>query len=88
MLSRRNLSDTSNHGKTGESSGSSSGVLLSMSYSVVLMIPRSNLIVFSMSPFDDMSAFTASSVATSALHISATRLLNAMIAGTGIAAST
>ena len=34
----------------------------------------------SMNPLDDLSPFTASSVLTSALHISAARFLNAMIA--------
>ena len=37
--------------------------------------------LFSMSPFDGLSPFAASSVVTSALHMSGTRLLNAMVVG-------
>ena len=48
---------------------------------MVRIIPRICITAFSMSPFDSLSPITASSVATSALHISATRFLNAIIAG-------
>ena len=48
---------------------------------MVLMIPRISITAFSMSPFDSLSPFTASSVVTSVLHISVTRVLNAMMAG-------
>ena len=39
-----------------------------------------SIILFSMTPFDCLPPFTASSVATSVVHISATRFVNAMIA--------
>ena len=48
---------------------------------MVLMTPRSSITVFLMIPFDCLSPFEIFSVATSALHIFATRFLNAMIAG-------
>ena len=45
------------------------------------MISRISITAFSMSPFSTLlSLFTASSVLTSALHISATRFLNAIVA--------
>ena len=66
---RMHLACSTNHGMTGESSLSGSCVLLSMWHFIVRMIPHSSIAAFSMSPFDSLSPFTASSVVTSALHI-------------------
>ena len=71
---------STNHGMKGDLSPSGSCVHLSKWHLIVLVIPRSSIIAFSMSPFDSLSPFTASSVATSALHNAATRYLNAIIA--------
>ena len=66
---------------TSESSPIGSCVLLSIWHLIVRIIPRNSITAFSMSPFDSLSPFTAPSVVTSALHIAATRFLNAIIAG-------
>ena len=60
---------------------SASCVLLSVCHLIVLLIPRLIISVFRMSPSDCLSPISASSVANCALHISAARVLNAMIAG-------
>ena len=59
---------------------SSNGIVVTVS-TFVLMIPCSNIAVFSTGPFDGLTPFTAFSVVTSALHISAIRFLNAMTDG-------
>ena len=48
---------------------------------MVLMTPRNNITAFSTNPFEGLSPLTASSVVTSALQVSATRFVNAIIAG-------
>ena len=71
---------STNHGKIGESSRSSSCVQLSTCHSKVLMTPRNNIAAFSTNPFEGLSPLTASSSVTSALRFSVTWFLNAIIA--------
>ena len=59
----------------------SSCVPLSTWHLMVLMAPRNNSTAFSTNPFEGSSLWTASSSVTSALQFSATRFLNATIAG-------
>ena len=80
-LFRMHPACSTNHGVTGESSLSGSCVVLSIWHLIVLIFPRSDITAFSMGPFDSLSLFTASFVVTSAVHIAATRFLNAIIAG-------
>ena len=72
---------STDHGRTDESSLSSSCALISVRLLVVLKISRGNINEFSMSPIDGLSPFAATSVVASALHISPSRFLNAMIVG-------
>ena len=48
---------------------------------MVLMTPRNNITAFSTNPFEGLSPLNASSDVTSALQVSATRFVNAIIAG-------
>ena len=48
---------------------------------MVLMTLRNNITAFSTNPFDGLSPLTAKPSVTSALQFSATRFLNATIAG-------
>ena len=64
---------STNHGKIGESSWSSSCVQLSTWHLMFLMTPRSTITAFSTNPFESSSPLTASSSVTSALKFSATR---------------
>ena len=56
-LDRMHPACSTNHGRTGESSLSGSCVLLSIWHLMVLMIPRSSITSFTMSPFGSVSPF-------------------------------